>query len=254
MSVAGRLTFWMTRPEGTGLDLVAACSEQGVETVTLPLMDIEPLSDLGHASRQVMDLDMYSHVIFISANAVRHGMDLIDNYWPQLPIGVQFLAIGQATAKALVARGVDVLTTEGAMNSEALLALPELQAGDGLRKVLIMRGEGGRETLAESLKQRGAQVSYCELYRRVVPNYGSEVISHLFNNIKIDCWLASSAETLNNGLSLAGKDFRQRLCQLPVIVPGERVAEIAKDAGCQSVIVAKNAGTQAVMDALKTLK
>jgi len=253
LSSAVALKFWITRPEGTGQELISSCSDLGIDTVHLPLMDIVPLEDLSVAARQVMDLDLYSHIIFISANAVRHGMDLIDNYWPQLPVKVKFLAIGAATANALNKRGVDVLAAEGAMNSESLLALPELQATNDLQRVLIMRGEGGRETLADTLKQRGARVDYCELYRRIMPDYPVGVMEQLLDKIQINCWLASSAETLNNGLSLAGENYRQQLCQLPVIVPGERVASIARQAGCQSIVLSENASANAVLNALKTL-
>jgi uroporphyrinogen-III synthase len=216
-------------------------------------MDIVPLDDLSQPARQVMDIDNYSHVIFISANAVRIGMDLIENYWPQLPVDVTFYAIGSATANALIARGVPCVSGSGAMNSEALLQSSGLQAGPHLNKVLIMRGVGGRETLAETLQTRGAIVSYCELYERRAPFYEADVVGHLLNTIQINCWLASSAETLKNGLSLAGDKNLAALCKVPVVVPGQRVADIAKNAGCSHVVVAENAGTEAVLSALKSL-
>lgn len=252
MSSSG-LKFWITRPEATACALSDACRQAGIDVVELPLMDIIPLADLSHAARQIMDLDHYSQIIFISANAVRIGMDLIEDYWPQLPVGVEFYAIGKATAAALAQRGVDCVSGEGAMNSETLLNSAGLQARSELNKVLIMRGVGGRETLAEVLQSRGASVSYCELYERVKPNYEADVVEYLLNSIQINCWLASSAETLKNGLSLAGENNLAKLCRIPVVVPGDRVAGVAREQGCMHVVVAENAGADAVLEALKSL-
>lgn len=254
MSEANALRFWMTRPEGTGDELTHACQAANIDVIQLPLMDIVPYEDSGVAARLVMDLDHYSHVIFISGNAVRYGMGLIEQYWPQLPIGIQWLAIGEATAKALSEYDVDVVSAGGVMNSEALLALPELQAGEQLQRVLIMRGVGGREHLADSLSERGAKVDYCELYQRVVPDYPQGTLTHLLDNLGVNCWLASSLETLNNGLALSRTDKREDVLQMPVIVPSQRVASAAREAGCQCIVMADNAGCEAVMAALLTIK
>lgn len=254
MSSAAHLTLWLTRPEGTADELTQACAEHGIGVVQLPLMDIVPFDDAGAAARMVMNLDQYSHVIFISANAVRYGMALIEQYWPQLPVGVQWLAIGTATAKALQRHDVQVVAADGAMNSEALLSQDTLQAGEQLQRVLIMRGVGGREHLAEVLRQRGAHVNYCELYQRTAPDYPQGIVAHVFDTLGVNCWLASSTETLHNGLMLAAREGREDVLQAPVIVPGSRVADAAREAGCQRVVQAENAGSQAVMTALLTLK
>lgn len=254
MSGDAKLTFWITRPDGTADALTRACTQHGIGVVQLPLMDITPFDDGGAAARLIMHLDQYSHVIFISANAVHYGMALIEQYWPQRPIGVQWLAIGNATAKALEGFDIDVVAGEGAMNSEALLSLDTLQASERLTRVLIMRGVGGREHLADVLSQRGARVDYCELYQRTVPDYPQGTVAHVFDTLGVNCWLASSTETLHNGLTLAAREGRTDLLQTAVVVPGCRVASAARDAGCQRVIEADNAGCQAVMAALLTLK
>lgn len=242
--------FWITRPEGTAEDLTQACADHHIDVVQLPLMDINPCEDDGVAARLVMNLDQYSHVIFISGNAVKYGMSLIEQYWPQLPVGVKWLAIGSATARALQAFDVEVETTHGAMNSEALLALPSLREVQPLQRVLIMRGVGGREHLASVLRERGASVDYCELYQRSIPDYPEGVIRHLLDDIGVNGWLASSAETLQNGLALAARDGCSQLLALPIVVPSERVADAARQAGCQRVIEAENAGSHAVIEAL----
>ena len=254
MSEAAPLHFWMTRPEGSGDDLSLACAAKGIDIVQLPLMNIVPLADEGIAARQIMDLDHYSHVIFISTNAVRFAMPLIEQYWPQLPMGIQWLAIGEATANALLAYDIDAAIAETGMDSESLLLLDVLRVGQSGQRVLIMRGQGGREFLASALRDRGWVVDYCELYQRQVPVYPQGTLSHLLDELGINCWLASSAETLQNGLALASQEGRQELLQLPVVVPSERVEKIALHSGCQRVVRASNAGSEAVVAALLTLK
>lgn len=251
---ADKLTFWITRPEGTSAELSQLCIDHGIDVVELPLMNIEPHDDGGTAARQVMDLDQYSHVIFISANAVHFGMALIEQYWPQLPVGITWLAIGAATGKALRAFDIEAEVGDGVMNSEGLLALPTLQSGPDLQRVLVMRGVGGRGFLAEQLRARGARVDYCELYQRTIPDYPEGTVEYLLDDIGVNCWLASSAETLQNGLAMAERDGSEELLKTPVIVPGSRVFDIAKQAGCEHVVAAFNAGSQAVLQALLTLK
>ena len=254
MNEAKVLHFWMTRPDGSGDALSLACAAKGIDVVQLPLMDIVPFEDDGLAARQIMDLDHYSHIIFISTNAVRFGMPLIEQYWPQLPVGIHWLAIGEATANALSGYDIDASIADVGMDSEALLLLDTLQTAAGGRRALIMRGQGGREHLAQVLRHRGWGVDYCELYQRQVPVYPQGTLAHLLDELGVNCWLASSAETLQNGLALASQEGRDELLQLPVVVPSERVADIALQLGCQRVVRASNAGSEAVVAALLTLK
>lgn len=146
----------VTRPVEQARALMAAIESGGGQGVLFPVMEIEPrgqdaiASDL--ASQQPADL-----VIFVSANAARYGV---------VAAGPRNAAIGAATAAALAKAGasVDIVPASG-FTSEALLGEPALRDVEG-RRVRIVRGNGGRELLGETLSGRGADVDYLGVYRR----------------------------------------------------------------------------------------
>lgn len=249
----GPLRVLVTRPGAAADELAGALRQAGVEPVLFPALAIAPLSpdEPGEAARrvksQIMEFDRVDIAIFISMNAVAAGLDWLEHYWPQLPLGIAYYAVGAATARALAARGVAASSPGGAENSEALLALPGLQGIAG-KRVMIFRGEGGRETLAERLRERGALVDYCEVYRRVLPQ-PAQPLSALLAGGSVDVLTAASGETLENMLTLAGSE-RAALCRLPVVVPGARVAELARGLGFGEVITAANATASATLSAL----
>ena len=110
---------------------------------------------------------------------------------------------------------------------------PERVAG---RRILILRGNGGRELLAETLRQRGAEVDCVTCYRRSAPNDGSFIVSLLRNNA-LDALTISSSEGLRNLLALLDTDAVERLRHLPVFVPHRRIAEAAADLGLSNVVL-----------------
>lgn len=160
----------VTRPAGEASDtLCALVKAAGYQVYSQPLLALAALPQLPAAQRRLLlDLDLYQHVIFISANAVRFGMALVEDFWPQLPTGLHWYAIGAATAAGLARFGITAITPGSAMSSEGLLAVPDLQDVGGQR-VLIIKGEGGRDTLTQELTGRGALVRELTCYRRSLP-------------------------------------------------------------------------------------
>ena len=146
-------TILVTRPLGQGETLCQALQRAGFRACQLPLLQLEALPELSAAARRsVQGLAQYRRVIVVSGNAVHHGMPWIERYWPRLPPGPAWYAVGEATARALRAHGIQARTPGIDMTSEGLLALPELQAVSGER-LLIIKGEGGRGALrADSVK------------------------------------------------------------------------------------------------------
>ena len=218
-----------------------------------PLLSISPLSLVDHSAelqrcRQLfMNLDGYQHLIFISVNAVHYGLEYIEQFWPQWPIGVKVHAIGAATAAALAARDIDVHFADSvAMNSESLLVSSALQQLQG-QKVLIVRGLGGREYMAQQLAARGAQVDYAECYQRSSPSIDSGQFHALLLKEQIDIVCLNSGETLQYFDSLLGE--LARFCT--VLVPSERLVAMATELGFKKIIEAENAGTAATLMALR---
>ena len=158
----------VTRPAHQAEPFCRRLEDAGAHVTRFPVIEIQPLDDPGASPAITGLLADASLAIFISRNAVEHGIKPLlaaDRWPPQITVG----AVGRSTGKALADLGhpPDLVPATG-FNSEALLALPQLQRLQGSR-VVIFRGEGGRETLAQALRARGATVSYAEVYRRVMP-------------------------------------------------------------------------------------
>lgn len=239
------LLFWATRPS----DQNSAWQQQLAllgDVLVLPLLDIVPLTDADDCQaikNCVADLDHYQHVIFVSQNAVACGFEWINNRWPQLPNGVIFYAIGAKTAQAM-RQHCDVVTEcGGAMDSETLLQIPSLQSMAN-QKVLIFRGQGGRTFIAESLRERGAHVDYCELYARQLPQAAKSIAALIDPNRRHIVPLFSG-ESLTNLLQVLPASVDKK--ELQLIVPAERVADIARVAGFCRIAVAQNAGEAAML-------
>lgn len=250
--------IWLTRPAAQGAGTRQAFKETGFDVVDCPVLTIEPICD-GQASQairaQILGFDRYAIAIFVSQNAVQYGCHWLDEFWPQLPQACEFLAVGSATQQALQNAGLPVVgqfVVGAAMNSEELLDLPQLQVLQD-RAVIIFRGEGGRTHLGDVLRGRGARVDYCELYRRQVPEDASESIERALS--EGPAWLSvhsgESLQNLERLLQQAPLMQNKSWLQWPLLVPGQRVAAMAKNLGFTRIIVADNATDIAMCKALK---
>jgi uroporphyrinogen-III synthase len=139
-------------------------------------------------------------------------------------------AVGASTAAALRASGVSqVLAPSAGGDSEALLALAPMAQMSGQR-VLVFRGVGGRELLADTLRARGAQVEYVECYRRVLPAADPEPLRAHLRRGELAAVTAASAEALANLVELAGAQAAGLLV-LPVFVTHANIAAAAQRLG-----------------------
>ena len=154
----------MTRPAGQAQTICERLREAGFLPVHQPMLKIRGCAEPAAEQRQrVMDLDQYQWVIFVSGNAVKFGMNWIVQFWPQLPVGINWYTVGSSSADLLSAFGLAVNSPQR-MDSEGLLAEPALQALNA-EKVLIVKGEGGRNLLRQRLLERGAKVDLLTVYR-----------------------------------------------------------------------------------------
>ena len=244
----------ITRAEHHQASLRRAIEARCGSWASLPLIDILRLSDaeLQQARDKIQELDRYDVVIFVSQNAARFGAELIADYWPQLPVRQRLITFGKGTA-ALLAEILDaeVEFPDDGSDSEAVLRLPALNEIAG-RRVLILRGVGGREYLAQTLRRRGAFTDYGELYRRQVQQHdGPRVAIELRGR-------GLSAVTVHSGESLAvlGELVEAHLHELftmPLVVPSDRVAVQARELGFLNVHTAGGAGDEMMLAALEKI-
>jgi uroporphyrinogen-III synthase len=250
----------VTRPLAQAVPWAEQLRALGAEVECIPLLEIRPLIDSEQQQaikNCILELDRYQKIIFVSQNAVEYGCDWIENYWPQLPQGVKFFAVGDTTARQLQARDFPVTdlaqSQTGAMTSEALLQSPGLQSVTGER-ILIMRGQGGRPQLGQVLAERGAQVDYCELYQRALPESARANFTHQLasaDNLPVIITL-HSGEALENLQRVAERQSALHHCYL--LVPSLRVAELAHAAGLRRIETAQNATDACMLQGLMNLK
>ncbi|MDR1367508.1 MAG: uroporphyrinogen-III synthase [Candidatus Accumulibacter sp.] len=226
----------VTRPERQAVALGEAIREKGGVPVFFPLLEITPIGDPETLRRVAPRLEEYAIVVFVSPNAVEFGLPALlgDRAWPA---GTQAAAIGPGTEKALARRGVgNVAVPAGPFDSEALLELPAFQKArvEG-RKVLIARGDGGRDLLADILTERGAAVECLSCYRRSAPTNASPLESALKEGL--DALTVSSSEGLRALPKLIAAESFERLSGIPLFVPHARIFRAAQELGLRKVIL-----------------
>jgi uroporphyrinogen-III synthase len=237
MNVLKGRRILVTRPAHQADYLCRLIEEHGGESVRLPAIEIAACEGLPEACALLERLEQFQWLVFISANAVNFALRAINGKIDQLH-AVKIAAIGRATATALEASGMAVaLLPETGFDSEALLAMPELQSVDGQR-FLIVRGCGGREELAHTLRGRRAYVDYLDVYRRLIPAVDCSSVREMLNQNRLDMITATSGETLQNLLVMLGDACLERVTALPLVVVSERIARIAADKGFKQVVVA----------------
>jgi uroporphyrinogen-III synthase len=242
----------VTRPEGQAQALCAAVAAAGFSAHNLPMLQLLPIAGPAPAQRRlVQELDQFQHIIFVSGNAVRFGMAWIGACWPRLPPDLHWYAVGDATARLLLPFGIEAQTPGTDMSSEGLLALPRLQDLEGQR-VLLVKGEGGRQALAARLAERGAAVDELACYRRSAPALERGELAQKLGQWGIGLIMISSGEGLANLLALLSPAETTKFSRITLLVPSARVAQMALAAGFDRVITAENASDSAMLRALAT--
>nr|WP_178131798.1 uroporphyrinogen-III synthase [Pseudomonas sp. C2B4] len=241
----------LTRPADESAALSGLLADQGIFSSSLPLLDIVPIPVSDTIREAIRELDRYCAVIVVSKPAARIGVELLERFCSQTP-RVKWFSVGAATARILEDHGLEVSFPEEGDDSEALLELANLREAIARPdpRVLILRGEGGRELLAERLRERGASVEYLELYRRELPQYPPAALPERIESEHLNALVVSSGQGFEHLHQLAG-DAWPRLARMPLFVPSPRVAELAHAAGALTVVDCRGASAAALLTALR---
>jgi len=230
----------VTRPREQAQALASLIEAAGGTPLVFPAIEIQDLPVSRALLAVIGRLEQFDLAVFISPSAVHKAMNLIrarrgDTPWPP---ALRIATIGRGSRRELERQGfAGVIAPAAHADSEALLALPELNDVTG-RRVVIFRGEGGRELLGDALKARGAQVEYAECYRRVRPRADSAPLLAAWARGAVHAVTVSSAEGLANLHDMLGKLGQQWLRRTPVFVPHRRVAEEAARLGVREAPLA----------------
>ena len=231
-ALSGRRVL-VCRPRPEGERLAGQLARAGASVRLFPLLERSELPETASQRTLVQNLDQFQHVIAVSPHAARLLLARIDTWWPQFPVGLHWYGVGTGTAATLSAAGLTPEASTEGFTSEHLLQLPGLQTPRG-EKVLIARGEGGRELIRDTLTERGADVHELPLYRRQCPAWSAADIRSHLDQFAPEAIVVLSGETLNNLIAL-GENSDHNLRQCLLVVPVERVAALARQAGFQRV-------------------
>lgn len=223
----------LTRPRAQALSLAQSIEAAGGIPLLFPLLEITASEFNSDFSERLHRLPEVDFLIFISPNAVRFGLAALRQAGLTLPDSVHIAAVGQGTARALREAGHEqVLAPSQQFDSEGLLVLPELQQVDG-RWIMIVRGDGGRELLADTLRSRGAQVDYLACYKRRPAVFdGNALLAE-----RPDVLTVTSSEALEALHAGFEPQARAQICALPLLVIHPRIAERAQEHGWRNVRV-----------------
>ncbi len=222
----------VTRPAAQAGELVSAIEAAGGRPIAFPVIEIAP-RDPQRIQADLSGRDDPDIAIFVSRNAVEHGLAWSGD--------AAIAAVGPATAAAIegAARVVDIRPASG-FDSESLLEEPALKDVRG-KTVRIIRGNGGRELLATTLRERGANVDYLEVYARRMPDYAEpriEAIGRQLESGEIGAVVVMSVESFDNLLALLGESWRGALATTRLVTPASRVIKEIEDRlpGCPATL------------------
>ena len=234
-ALAGRAIV-VTRPERQAGALAELIRQAGGMPIVFPVLEILDVDDPGPLIALIGRLAEFDLAIFISPNAVQEAMSLIAAHGG-FPPGLRAATVGKRSAAELRRLGiVDVMAPSERFDSEALLDLPGMHAVAG-KRVVIFRGDGGRDVLGNTLVARGATVEYAECYRRAKPDADPTPLFARWARDELSAFVITSSEGMRYLFEMVGPTGRAWLEQTPLFVPHARIAATARALGATRVVL-----------------
>ncbi len=221
----------VTRPAHQAEGLAGLIEAAGGRAFVFPLLEIGSLEAGSRAPPWIHDLPRCDFAVFVSANAVDHGLAMIEAHGGSIA-SMAVIAVGRATARRLEAHGIRGVSVPAVASSEGLLRLDMLKAERiAGKRLLIVRGAGGRELLAEGLRGRGALVDYAEVYQRRAAETDPKPLLALWDRGEIGAVVVTSTATLERLACLGGAAARERMLDVTLVVLSDRLAARARELG-----------------------
>jgi uroporphyrinogen-III synthase len=240
----------VTRPAHQAEHLAQLIEHAGGAVVRFPTIDIVPPADPATLLGVFDRLSEFDLAIFISPNAVEQAFGWLRATRRPWPPDLPVACVGRASADAIAKHGIAATTPSERFDSEALLGLSLLQSVAG-KKVVIFRGDGGRELLGKTLVGRGASVTYAECYRRARPLADPEPLIDAWRRDEIQIAIVTSTEGLRNLYEMVGETGRGWLTDTPIVVLSQAQATTCRELGWRApTLVATEASDAAILEAL----
>ncbi len=235
------ITLVVTRPALTADAQVRAARLLGAQVLRLPGLALAAVDDAAGARAALAAAAAADAWIFTSPAGVRFAFALLPQWRPHAQADV--FAVGRATARALARHAIAARVPVERQDSEGLLALEAFATARG-RKIVIIDAPGGRDVIASSLRQRGAEVERIAVYRRAPARLGARHLRALEEAPRPWITLVSSGEALANLLDALPADVVTGWRTQPLVVSSGRLAEHAREAGFSDIHVARSALTR----------
>ncbi|MGJ0486854.1 MAG: uroporphyrinogen-III synthase [Methylomicrobium sp.] len=241
----------VTRPRHQADNLRCLIEQLHGVVVAFPTIEVIATSDRDIIVNTLSSLHRFQWIVFISANAVNFAL-LANNGKIEEFRNIRIAAIGRATAKALADVGLtaDLLPAHGS-DSQALLAMPAMQRVSGQR-ILIVRGQGGLDTLRRELENRGADVDYLDVYQRTIPHANPAPVLDLLKQNRLDLIIATSGEAVKNLLIMLGEKNHNLALAVPLVVVSDRIRKIAESIGFERIFVTDSPSDTAILKIIIT--
>jgi len=246
------MSILVTRPSPAGDQLVSRLRTLGQVAWSFPLIEFSPGRELPLLTSHLAALQAGDMLFALSQHAVEFAHARLQQEGQRWPDAPGYFAIGRTTALALhTESGKDIRYPLDREISEVLLQLPELQNVVG-KRALILRGNGGRELLGDTLRERGAEVTFCECYQRSNKDYDGAEEAMRWQSRGVTTLVVTSGEMLQHLWSLIPQWYRENwLLRCRLLVVSERLANLARELGWQDIRIADNADNDALLRALQ---
>ncbi len=242
----------ITKPEDQAKLLAEKIQQIGGMPIIFPTIKIIDIFDQDTLKNKLQKINSYDIIIFISPTAVQKTLPLLKLSGTPFSKHISVMAVGSGTATLLNQFNIqDVIHPQENFGSEGLLALPQLQQIKN-KKILIIKGEDGRELLSETLINRGAITEELTTYKRVMPIIDATKLLVSWQTSSIALIICTSESSLQNLINLLGTAAQPWLFQQLLLVSSPRLAQIASSLGfIKPPLLAKNASDEALLSTLK---
>ena len=213
----------LTRPAHQNMELINFFKGSKLTTIDCPFIKIHTLEDYASFDSIINQLNTYNYLIFISTNAVKMFINRMDLLSLKLPEDIILTSIGKSTQEVLQEKYQrDVYCPDHIFDSEHLLdhsVFKDIQS----KMALIIRGEGGRETLKKGLENKGAKVTYGECYKREFLPINFKKIKKITKNFENTSFLITSYESAKHFISEVKNEEKSWLMRCDLIVNHEKI-------------------------------
>lgn len=222
-----------TRPKEQANSMNHSIKAAKGHPIAIPMLNVEPLATSTWLN-SLPPLSTCNLAIFTSHHAVTHFMNGLTEQQQSWPASIVVIAIGEATRQTLIQRHIHVHHLPTQADSEHLLELPSLQHVQH-KLILLIKGEGGRTLIPDTLQARKAQLSIINVYRRTLPIENQAALIQLWKTDGIDSIVFTSEEAMQNIFLLLPQQAHQWIQSKPCFVLSKRLAEAATDLGIKTI-------------------